>query len=267
MSDGAAKGPSGARPVPADGSVSVQPMGDVTQPQTAADVGSDRTAGAAPGDQRLRDELLALEGQLCDTRAELDEARSDAGDNTLERAHAMAVSDRDRAIAQHEEAVADREAAVRTRARMEAQRDDALAQLELAHAHRDEAIAERDEARRQRDEVLLAHKALQRQLKGEWAKADKTRRVRGSQADAQPDAEAPPGEVPTMPAADDDEPLGVRVIPATRTIAPHLHRGERMRDHGITSFDLWAIRVLGSVAAVCFIALLIVLALTAFFVF
>ena len=58
----------------------------------------------------------------------------------------------------------------------------------------------------------------------------------------------------------------MRVIPATRTVGAHLHRAQREHDHGVTRFDMWAIRVLGSVAAVAFISLLVMI-LKAFFVF
>jgi hypothetical protein len=58
----------------------------------------------------------------------------------------------------------------------------------------------------------------------------------------------------------------VRVIPATRTVGAHRHRAQRERDHGVTRYDMWAIRVLGSVAAVAFFALLVMI-LKAFFVF
>jgi len=46
----------------------------------------------------------------------------------------------------------------------------------------------------------------------------------------------------------------------------HLHRAERERDSGVTQYDLWVIRILGSVAAVSFIARLVMI-LKAFFVF
>jgi len=67
-------------------------------------------------------------------------------------------------------------------------------------------------------------------------------------------------------AAFDDGPIGVRMIPAARTIAAHLHRAQRVREHGITEFDLWVARVLGTVAAICFI-LLLLMVLKAFFAF
>ena len=204
--------------------------------------------------------------------------QAEAGSDELVRAQAMAVLDRDRAVQQLAEAVADREAAVRTRARMQVQHDEALAQRAAAQAQRDEAIAERDEARRQRDEVLLAHRALQEQLKGEWASSERaqppppaTVPVRALAPAAAPVTapEEPPTAVlrPSGHArAGSEQPSGVRVIPATRTVGAHLHRAQRERDHGVTRFDMWAIRILGSVAAVAFISLLVMI-LKAFFVF
>ena len=240
-------------------------------------------------DESLRAELEALERRIDEMREELHETRAiaaerearcreleraasrerraaedaGAGGDELVRAQAMAVLDRDRAVQQLAEAVTDREAAVRTRARMQVQHDEALAQRAGAQAQRDDAIAERDEARRQRDEVLLAHASLQEQLKGEWATSER------AQPALAPDE--PPTAVlrPTTErarAASEDEPSGVRVIPATRTVGAHLHRAQRERDRGVTSFEEWAIRILGGVAAIAFIALLVMI-LKAFFVF
>jgi hypothetical protein len=97
------------------------------------------------------------------------------------RSQAMALLDRDRAVAQLEEAVVDREAAVRTHKRMQAQRD---------------------EARRQRDDVLLAHRELQEQRSGERGTA---------------------------------------------------------REDGVTTYDMWVMRVLGGVAALAFVSLLVMI--------
>ena len=149
---------------------------------------------------------------------------------------------------------------------MQVQHAEALAQSATAQAQRDEAIAERDEARRQRDEVLLAHASLQEQLKGEWASSER--------AQPRPAQDEPPTAVlaPQPPQrhadtrASSEQPSGVRVIPATRTVAAHLHRAQRDRDGGVTSYDMWVIRILGSVAAVAFISLLVMI-LKAFFVF
>src|SRR5204863_4136984 len=99
----------------------------------------------------LRDELEGIERELDSMHAELRDARATAAereercreleqavarerraadtagaaDDELVRAHAMALLDRDRALAQHAEAVNDREAAVRARKRMARQRDEA----------------------------------------------------------------------------------------------------------------------------------------------
>ena len=257
----------------------------------------------------------------------------------MQRANAIAVRDRDRAIEQLEEAILDREAAVRTRTRMEAQRDEAIEQRERAEARRDEARDQRNEARKQRDDVLIAHRALQKQHKSGLARADRRGRwsSRGARAGAgarrpaeeelaalpyadelgrqrvdghrgvrerssrprrrattarssrpadtdssargrrrgpgprasgvtQRFSRSTPGRDPDPVDADGREtPIGVRVIPAARTVAAHMHRAERVREHNVTKWDLWAIRVLGAVAAVSFITLLVMI-LKAFFV-
>ena len=266
---------------------------------------------AAPGtsvrDVTLRDELDGVERRLDAMHAELREARAhaaerearcselegvvlrersaaaaaqDTGDEFV-RARAMAILDRDRAMAQHEEAVSDREAAVRARKRMERQRDDALAAREAAEARRDEALAERDETRRQRDELLLAHEALQAQLKHEWAHPSAQPETETARAPGPSHGPAqPPGDGPTQPLRADgageqirplrgsegEKPIGVRTIPAARTVAASLHRSKREREHAVTAYDMWVVRILGTVAALAFISLLLMI-LKAFFVF
>ena len=49
-------------------------------------------------------------------------------------------------------------------------------------------------------------------------------------------------------------------------MAGSLHRSQRERGAGVTPYDMWAIRILGSVAALAFISLLVMI-LKAFFVF
>lgn len=56
-----------------------------------------------------------------------------------------------------------------------------------------------------------------------------------------------------------DQPIGVRTIPAARTILAELQCPEPARKFVVSKFDLWAIRVLGSVAAACFILLLVMI--------
>jgi hypothetical protein len=223
------------------------------------------------------------------------------GDDAV-RSHAMATLDRDRALAQQAEAVGDREAAVRARTRIEAQRDEAVALREAADARREEALAERDAARAQRDELALVHQTLRAQLRHGWAQDDatpaapregdtETRRDRSAETRRDGSAERQrrgdrerrrisdrarrrDGQPDTLGDADLDAlrdrqseaPIGVRTIPAARMIAAHLHRSQRVREHGFNEFDVWAARILGSVAAVSFIALIGML-LKAFFVF
>ena len=240
----------------------------------------------------LRAELVALERRLDAVREELHEARAlaaeresrcrelevlvtaerraaaavgEAGDDIV-RAQAMAVLDRDRARAQLDEAVADREAAVRARKRMEAQRDEALAQCFDAQEQREQALAERDAFRRQRDEVVMAHESLRAQLTSEWAQIERAQ-ARPPGATPLPASHAAEDRTRPLPAPTAaDAPSGVRVIPAARAVAGGLHRARRDRDSGVTKWDMWAIRVFGSVAALSFIALLVMI-LKAFFVF
>lgn len=167
-----------------------------------------------------------LEDQLCEVTRERD----------------AVLRDRERALAQLEEAVAAREAAIRTRSRMELAHDEALVERERAEAALAAAQAQRDEANAQRDEVLLAYRALQRHLQAERAHED---RVQGDEPD--PDG------------ADPEEPIGVRTMPAARTVMAELQRPTKPVGSKLpfSVFDLWVIRVLGTVAAGCFILLLI----------
>lgn len=285
---------------------------------------------AGDGDTTLRDELRAVERQLEDVRAQLEQALADAAARDARcrelehvvarerrvageaetardgaeshrdqavRAHGIAAAGHDRMAAQHAEAVAACDAAVRARTRMQSERDQAVAACEAAEARRHEAAAQRDEARMARDEVLVAYQSLQGQLRGERAQTDRLRSA--AQGGADPPRPGPPlagangdesqpgpalagadgaglptlrpvraARTPLRPgeAAFDDGPIGVRMIPAARTFAAHLHRAQRVREHGITEFDLWVARILGTVAAVCFIllALMVLKALFAF---
>ncbi|HTN24439.1 MAG TPA: hypothetical protein VL120_10665 [Solirubrobacteraceae bacterium] len=154
------------------------------------------------------------------------------------RARAAAERDRDNALAQRDEAVKDQEAAVRTRARMELAAAEAAEGQAAAEAALDRARAERDEAHAQRDEVLLAYRALQRHIQSERAGVDRA-------------------EHPAAEDVDLETPLGVRTMPAARTIMAELQRPKPSSKFVISQFDVWVVRVLGSVAAGCFIMLLI----------
>jgi hypothetical protein len=159
----------------------------------------------------------------------------------LRREREAVARDRDRALQQLDEAIEAREAAIRTRGRMQAAHDEALAAREVAEAALAQAKAEREEANAQRDEVLLAYRALRLQLQGEHAEQD-----RAASEDADPDA----------PPRSDDAPIGVRTLPAARTVMSELQRPRREQKLVLSQFDLWIIRVLGVVAAGCFILLL-----------
>ena len=158
----------------------------------------------------------------------------------LDRARSAAERDRDRALAQLAEAIEAREAAVRTRARMEIAHDEALQAREDAEAALARAKAEHGEANAQRDEVLLAYRTLRGQVQSERAQADRA----GSGGEDDPSADA-------------DEPLGVRTVPAARTVIAGLQHPRRESKLVLSQFDLWIIRVLGVVAAGCFILLLL----------
>jgi hypothetical protein len=54
-----------------------------------------------------------------------------------------------------------------------------------------------------------------------------------------------------------DEPLGVRKMPAARTVMAELQRPAPKSKFVVSKFDIWVMRVLGSVAAACFILLLV----------
>jgi hypothetical protein len=185
--------------------------------------------------RRLEDaERMASERQ----RRVTDEAT--ATFDELTRGRATAERDRDRALAQLDEAVADRESAVRTRARMQIVHDEAIEARESAEAQLAATKAQRDEANAQRDEVLLAYRGLQRHVKSERARDD---RVDGEEPESGDDPDAP---------------IGVRTMPAARTVMAELQRPTKSVGRlPFSIFDLWVMRVLGTVAAGCFILLLV----------
>lgn len=203
--------------------------------------------------ERLQSEVRFLRAEL-DARGErsarlesvADKERRAAQDATagrddLDRARREAERERDNALARLEEAIADREAAVRTRTRMEAQRDEAESDRGALQTERDDILDRLTQTRTRLDEVMLANRMLQQQLQGKLAEDGPV-----------------PVPAPASPRDDDpDQPIGVRAIPASRLVAPHLHRSPRPGELGASSFDVWAIRVLGTVAAVCFIVLLV----------
>jgi hypothetical protein len=190
--------------------------------------------------------LAAADAARIDLEANLRRERRSAdvaGETRDEVARSRTAAERDRDIAQAqlEEAVHDREAAVRTRTRMELANEDAQQARSAAEAALARSHGERDEAHSQRDEVLLAYRALQRHVQSERAGIDR--------------AENPDGD--SAAATDFDAPLGVRTMPAARTIMAELQRPKPSSKFVISQFDVWVVRVLGSVAAVCFILLLV----------
>lgn len=95
------------------------------------------------------------------------------------------------------------------------------------------------------------------------ARQGRARERRAARPDGRP---FPDTTRPAAADADPDSPIGVRTIPAARAVAGSLHRSQRERTAGVTRYDMWAIRILGSVAALAFISLLVMI-LKAFFVF
>ncbi|MEA2231632.1 MAG: hypothetical protein QOD83_1448 [Solirubrobacteraceae bacterium] len=211
--------------------------------------------------QRRLEEAQALNASLDARCLELEQAvrrqqrkTQDAGEGheDLEHARTVAQRDRDRALAQVEEAVQDREAALRTRARMEMQRDEAVRAHAAADARLAKAIADRDEAKAQRDEVLLAYRALQRQFVSERADADREQDLAAS-------PRGDDNEFDGAAEADPKTPLGVRTVPAARSVMAELQRTKPESKMLLSQFDLWVMRVLGTVAALCFISLLVMI--------
>ena len=176
-----------------------------------------------------------LEARLRRERRAADSASETRDDGA--RARTAAERDRDNALAQRDEAVQDREAAVRTRTRMELAAAEAAERQAAAEAALERAHAERDEAHSQRDEVLLAYRGLQRHVQSERAGIDRAEHL--------------------VDDTDLETPLGVRTMPAARTIMAELQRPSPSSKFVVNKFDVWVVRVLGSVAAGCFILLLI----------
>jgi hypothetical protein len=162
----------------------------------------------------------------------------DVRGDELARALAAAERDRDRALEQLAEAVAARDAARRDRARMQVVHDEALQAREAAETALAGAQVEREDVARQRDEALLAFETLRRRLQTE--RAQEHRALRG-----EPDPDTPA-----------DEPLGVRSVPAVRTVLAELQLPPRQPKRRLTRFDLWVVRLLGLAAASCFFVLL-----------
>jgi hypothetical protein len=73
-----------------------------------------------------------------------------------------------------------------------------------------------------------------------------------------PEPEPEPAPDADADGADPDQPIGVRTMPAARTVMAELQRPTKPASKlPISVFDLWVIRVLGTVAAGCFILLLV----------
>lgn len=122
--------------------------------------------------------------------------------------------------------------------------DDAVAAQRRAQAQRDVAVRQVGQAREARDETLVAYRALERRLRvGDDSRASVERPERATAGD------------------EEVEPLGVVAGPAAREPAGDVHHPDRPSARPVTDFDLWAVRILGSVAAVCILGLMLLLAL------
>lgn len=198
------------------------PLGDAPE-RAAAPAAPDHELAVA----RLENEVRFLRDER---RDELEHARRE----------------RDIVKAQLEEAVADREAAIRTRARMETRAEEAEEHRRAAEAERDDALERLAQMRAHLDEVLLANRTLQQQLQARLATED----------EAEP-AERGYPEPPPIAPGEEEQPIGVRAIPAARVASPHLDRAARAGRVSPSRFDVIAIRVLGTTAAICFILLLV----------
>ncbi|MEA2224126.1 MAG: hypothetical protein QOH83_2502 [Solirubrobacteraceae bacterium] len=240
-----------AAPAPVPEAAASVPEAAAPAPEPAAPVPEPAAPVPAPPEPpSQRDRVAELEAELDAVSQERDalhrrlrEAERRASDESsthddLARGRAAAERDRDRALDQLAEAVAAREAAVRTRDRMQAAHDEALQARDAAEAQLAAVRAQRGEANSQRDEVLLAYRGLQRHVQTERAQEDRAR-------DDAPQEGGP------------DEPIGVRTMPAARTVMAELQRPRPASKLPFSHFDLWVIRVLGTVAAGCFILLLI----------
>lgn len=210
-------------------------------------VPDDGSASAAPpGPDPRDDELRAARGTLERHRGELQALRRDV--LRLEQ--------------QRDEAMRDLEAANRARRRAEERAEEALAATRAAEherdalrRERDEVVGDRDAARRQRDEVLLAHRTVEQQLQRALAAAASEDRAPAGRRDPDPVIEPP-----ARPGSDDPEaPIGMRAIPAAAVEAPDLLAAETAPGREISAADLWAVRILGGGAAICFLLLLVLL--------
>jgi hypothetical protein len=249
---------------------------DARPGQTEVEAARDATEVDSGGS--LANELKALEIQLAAVRAELDRQRAvsaarkarcleleltiaggrraveheiEYATSNLARACALAVADRDRAVARQAEAVSGREAAVRSRARMELQRDEAIRQRELAEARLDEAVAERDEARRQGDTLRGAQVTLLKQRRSERANPSPRRST--------PPPVAPAATLPSSAPPKPGTARSAKTSSAGSVLEPgRAARHRRGHGHGDpTKLDVWRIRLLAVIGLLCLVPLLV----------
>lgn len=200
--------------------------------------------------RRLRDDLEQAEARRRSAEGELESAVADRRRAEMQRDDAVAEGRRSEGWAEQQ----DRHVKVvqEDAARLVADRDAALAARREAEQERDDAIRRSAQAREARDEALVAYRALER-------------RLRVGEEDGE--SAVQPEDVPDIPSRDEqpagrDEPLGVVAVPAARDLAADVHHVDRLSERPVTAFDMWAVRILGSVAACCFLGLMLLLMLT-----
>jgi hypothetical protein len=221
--------------------------------RAARTAGADRDRALAMRDEAVRDREAALRTRDRMSRGH-DEALAAVAEAERRRDAGVAAAQRQRdervaaAARQRDEAIA---VVDRAKAALAAERD-------AARSERDEARAQHEELRAQRDEILLAHRTLEQVLRSERAG-----RARDAGAAAAPRTQPHPR--PAVAVAedrddDDERPIGVRAIPAARAVGATSLTPRATQRADLATFDRWALRVLATAAATCFVLLLLLLA-------
>ncbi len=239
----------GARPV-VDGPSARRSEDDLADVRRRLERAEQEREEALAANRRLRDDLEDAESRRRSAESALESAVADRRRAEMQRDDATAEGRRSEGWAEQQ----DRHVKLvqEDAARLVADRDAAGAALQEAERERDDAIRRSALARDARDETLVAYRALERRL-----------RV----GDQDAESAEQPEDVPDIPSRAEqpggqDEPLGVIAVPAARDLAVDVHHVDRLSERPVTAFDLWAVRLLGSVAACCFLGLMLLLLLT-----
>jgi hypothetical protein len=264
-----------SEPEPARAAAATDPVPEFLSEATTPDARESRELAAVrrrlEHAERERDEALAEQRRL---REQADDAVA---------AQRRAETDRDEAIAERRRADGWAEqqnrhvsTVQRDAEKVIAEREAALAAQRHAERERDDAERRAAQAREARDETLVAFRALERRQRvgeqpAEHEPAGEPTAVAPAPEVVAPERTAVAGEIPSraeLPRRDEeedlpaDEPLGIVALPAARDLAADLHHVDRLSARPVTAFDVWAVRILGSVAACCFLGLLLLLMLT-----